>query len=192
MEQRFNENHNLQIEIRGDQQSITGLASVFYNGKPETEYRLWEGAVERIQPTAFDSALTSGEVVSYYNHDSNYLLGKRSSGTLELRKTANGLEYSVKFDATDPDHQKVVSKIKRGDISGSSFQFQVRKDNWKQEGNTKVRYIEDVNLIEVGPVNQPAYSGAGASFRTVGEIDEAKASYEKAQTEAKLAYLKTI
>ena len=46
-----------EVRIDGDSKKIRGVASVFYNGKPETEYRLWTNTVERVLPSAFDRVI---------------------------------------------------------------------------------------------------------------------------------------
>lgn len=163
-------------EVRLRQNEITGLASVFYDGTPGTEYQLWAGAVERISPSAFDRALEEKhDVRCCFNHDPNHLLGRLSAGTLILRKESKGLRYSVPFDESDEDHRRVRAKIERGDLSGSSFQFRVRKEKWLEENGVDVRWVEDVDLIELGPVTFPAYDASSVQMRT----DQAKQSHEQ-------------
>jgi phage head maturation protease len=36
--------------------------------------------------------------------------------------------------------------VERGDVSGCSFGFQTLKDAWKQEGQTLVRALQDIDL----------------------------------------------
>ncbi len=188
MERRYNEHHDTQIEERDNVQRITGIASVFYDGTPATEYTLWDKpsgrAVERILPTAFDRALSEkDDVRALFNHDPNFLLGRTSAGTLTLSKEQRGLRYRVQFDHTDPDHQKVASKIRRGDLNGSSFGFIVDADEWRKEDGHEVRYVKSVRLLDVSPVVFPAYGSTSVGLRQADGIDEAQRSYQRHQTE---------
>lgn len=188
MERRFTTEHDTQIEERDNTQRITGIASVFYDGTPNTEYILWQRssgkAVERIMPTAFDRALAEkDDVRALFNHDPNFLLGRTSAGTLTLSKEAKGLRYRVNFDHTDPDHQKVVAKIRRGDLTGSSFGFTVDGEEWRKEDGTEVRYITSVRLLDVSPVVFPAYGSTTVGVRSADDATEAERSFARYQTE---------
>ena len=101
---------------------LVGYAAVFWDGSPGSEYRLGPDAVERIMPSAFDSSLNGpDDIAAAWNHNMDFLLGSRSAGTLKLSKDAKGLRYEIDFDETDPHHQSVMAKVKRGDVPGSSF-----------------------------------------------------------------------
>jgi HK97 family phage prohead protease len=65
---------------------IAGYAAVFYNERdPGTEYQIAASVRERISPTAFDQTLKSkDDVVAAFNHNTDFLLGRRSNGTLRL------------------------------------------------------------------------------------------------------------
>ena len=65
------------------------------------------GYVEQIDPAAFDDSLGSDDQIASYNHDYAAILGRRSTGTLELTKDNIGLRYTIAGDASDPD---VVSR----------------------------------------------------------------------------------
>ncbi|MDP1797157.1 MAG: HK97 family phage prohead protease [Planctomycetaceae bacterium] len=151
--------------------SITGLAAVFYDGTLGTEYSITDAtgsdAVERILSTAFDNALSQGyDVPALLNHDRNVLLGRTSAGTLTLEKNARGLKYAIRFDGSDPDHQKVASKIKKGDLSGSSFGFVPEDIEWCEESGIAVCYVRSVKLLDVSPVFFPAYASTSVSLRS--------------------------
>ena len=163
-------------EAEGQARKIAGYGAVFYRaGDPSTEYVLWDDsygkAVERILPGAFDRALRDKhDVRSLFNHDSNIVLGRTTSGTLALSIDETGL----RFEATPPDTQlvrdQVLAPIQRGDVSGSSFMFIPMGARWTQEtveGKTQdVREISDVELWEVGPVTFPAYEGTSSEARS--------------------------
>lgn len=143
--------------------TITGYASVFYDGSSDTEFTLGRAGgqvyVERIMPTAFDAVLANGDdVVGLFNHDRNLVLGRTSSGTMELFKDATGLHYSILAGNTNVA-KDVMKHRARGDIRGSSFGFRVTDENTVNEEGKHVRQIHSVELIDVGPVTHPAYDG---------------------------------
>lgn len=198
MERRFNSAHDIEVEERDNQTRFTGIASVFYDGTPATEYTLWEKpnsrAVERIMPEAFDKALAEDhDVRALFNHDPNWLLGRSSSGTLSLSKEGKGLRYRIQYDPSDDQHRAVAAKIKRGDLTGSSFGFQVTEQTWTRDGNTDVRSIKSVRLLDVSPVTFPAYeNGTTIGMRNVESITEAEKAFELYETQRRIANKPTI
>jgi HK97 family phage prohead protease len=145
---------------------ICGLAAVFFDGTRGTEFNLSPSTVERIAPTAFDRMLSSGDdVVAAFNHNTDFLLGRRSAGTLRLSKTPKGLAYEIDYAEDDPQHQSVMSKIRRGDLCGSSFAFRVMKESVVPSANGYIRTILDAKIFELGPVWQPAYAATTSTPR---------------------------
>ncbi|WP_339684240.1 HK97 family phage prohead protease [Gimesia maris] len=172
------ERRHTPTEVRADDSRITGYASVFYReGDASTEYELWKGAVERIDRHAFDRALEeSHDVRALYNHEPDNLLGRTSAGTLNLSVDSRGLRYDIQYDPADDDHKRVQAKIKRGDLTGSSFAFKVTAEKWSEEEDREVRTVTDVQLIDVGPVVFPAYQGSSTSMR---HAEDARSSHDK-------------
>ena len=146
---------------------IVGYASVFYDGTPETEYQLWSDTVERIMPGAFDTAIKEDDVRALFNHEPANVLGRTAAGTLALAQDATGLHYEIELPDTHLANDLSVL-VGRGDITGSSFAFQVRKQTIiepKEANEPTVRQIEDVALFDVGPVTYPAYEQTTAMMR---------------------------
>lgn len=170
METRFTVWTETQVETRDNKSpTITGFASVFWNGEPDTEYRTSQ-CVERIMPTAFDNALRSNQnIMCYFNHNPEMVLGSTDSGTLTLSKENRGLKFSVPVLENDPDSVRAKAKIDNKLMQGASFGFSVAKDGqeFRYEGETLVRYIHDVNLHEVSPVYNPAYGKSSVAVRSV-------------------------
>lgn len=181
VERRFVATDNaVGIEERaGEPSKITGYASVFYDGSRGTEYELWEGVSERIDPKAFDRVLADGEdVAALFNHDPNQLLGRRSAGTLKLEVFSKGLRYTIPAEDTQASRD-VLYNIRKGNLNGSSFSFTVAKERWDKTPTGEVRTIEEVGrLLDVGPVTHPAYSGTSTGVRSAGDIVEARSSYD--------------
>lgn len=163
---------------------IVGYAAVFYReGDPGTEYEMWPAGsgwprvVERIMPGAFDRAVKEDDVRGLFNHDPANILGRKSAGTLRLSVDDIGLRYEIDPPDTQTARDLLVS-LKRGDVSGSSFAFIPTKteyrdliDNATGKGETIVERLQ-VELLDVGPVTFPAYTGATSGARS-GEPDEA-------------------
>jgi HK97 family phage prohead protease len=143
---------------------IRGYAAVFYDGSPNTEFA-WGGVAERVRPTAFDAILAdpNHDVVASFNHDLNNLLGRRSSGTLRIGKDARGLWYEIDMPPTDLASD-LLHLIARGDVRGSSIAFFVRKETFEQDGETLIRWLDEVDLVELGPVAIPAFPATTAEL----------------------------
>lgn len=157
------------VEMRADGNYFGGLGCVYYDGTPTTEAKIWDGMVERFYPTAFEDFLASSEDCNcFFDHDMRTLLARRSSKTLEITSNSNGLEYRAKYDPTDPDHQRVFAKIKRGDVRGSSIIFTVMPDgdSFTMENGIYVRHIRKAWLADIGPTPYPVYSATTAEPRS--------------------------
>lgn len=161
-----------------DTKKIRGYAAVFYNAEnPGTQYQLWQDSFERIRPGAFSRAIAEAhDVRGLFNHDDEWVLGRVSSGTLRLSVDEVGLRYEIDESPTDPQWASVASKIDRGDVDGSSFAFIPTRVTWQQETIGKqtieVRWIEDLNLYDVGPVTFPAYDASESSRCNVSEAEK--------------------
>ena len=138
------------------------------------------GFVEVIDPSALNEADMS-DVVGLFNHNNDILLGRNTSQTLTLSRTAGGgLAYRIAYDALDTDHVRVMRKIERGDVVGSSFAFRVPDggDTWvKEEAETGpdcyLRTVYKISRVsDVGPVTSPAYADSTAAKRSLTYFKE--------------------
>lgn len=132
---------------------LVGYAAVFGQRTLIWDY------YEEIAPGAFRRALAEGQdVVALWNHDTNYVLGRRSAGTLHLEEDAHGLRVEI----IPPNTQwarDLVESIRRGDVKQMSFSFRVPEggEEWYTEAGRLVRRLVDVDLFDVSPVTFPAY-----------------------------------
>ena len=154
-------------ERAGGKTVITGYAAVYDRLSLDLG-----GFREKILPGAFDKVLArqrgKQDVVAVFNHDNNIVLGRTSSGTLELSSDAKGLRYEVTPPATRAD---IVELIARRDVRGSSFAFTVGTggDAWSSDDKGSIRSVREVSgLFDVGPVVNPAYpdSSVQAALRS--------------------------
>lgn len=165
----------LERRAEGQPETIMGYGAVFYNSADAgTEYVMegWFGQIkERIAPGAFDRALREDDVRALYNHNPDALLGRNIAGTLRLSVDAKGLRYEI----DPPDTQcgrDVLTSLRRGDLTGSSFAFIPREVRWTEvsgengQPDVMIREIMDLELCDVSPVTYPAYSAATAGVRS--------------------------
>lgn len=122
---------------------------------------------EKIDPRALDNTDLS-DVVSTLNHNMDKLLGRSvdNKGTLTLQRDKEGLFYEVDPPKTATGDE-TLELISRGDISGSSFVFDLndRGDSWtKDKEGVEIRTLLDIRRVyELGPVVNPAYIQTEAS-----------------------------
>lgn len=143
----------MRVERReGGAARLVGYAAVFDSLSEDLG-----GFRERIAAGAFARTIQAADVRAVINHDASLILGRNTSGTLRLAEDETGLRFEVDLPDTQYARDLAVS-VDRGDISGCSFMFRSVKDAWKQEKNMlPERTLQDVDLMDVGPVTYPAY-----------------------------------
>jgi len=173
---------------------IVGHGAVF-NARSEMIMGMFK---EEIAPGAFDDVL-GDDVRALFNHDPNFVLGRTTSGTLELSIDAEGLRYDIDPPDTQTVRDQVLAPLQRGDITGSSFAFRVAPDGdeWREEPDGLiVRTITRFSrLLDVSPVTYPAYPDAGAAARSLqARCEEIKGLAQKAinQRRARERFLELI
>ena len=162
MEQRYLRMHDIQTrEDESANPQLEGYFAVFGD-----VYDVWPGATESIAPGAFADSI-SQDVRALYNHNPDIVLGRSSAGTLQLREDSHGLWGSIRINREDSDAMNVYQRIKRGDITGCSFGFDIEKESRDVHSDGTVHYtIEKVNpLYEISPCVFPAYEATKVSAR---------------------------
>ena len=126
------------------------------------------GFVEQVDPGAFTKSIADGlPVVARYNHDDSHLLGTTEAGTLRLESDVTGLRYVVDLPPTTSGND-VAALAARGDLRYSSFAFHVIEDDWSvTEQGFPLRTLRSVQLIDVAPVNNPAYRDTSVGMRSL-------------------------
>lgn len=143
--------------------TLVGMASVF-----DSQSEDLGGFREVISRGAFRKVLKREglDVLALWNHDSQLILGRTTSGTLQLRETPQGLEYQVTVAPTTYGNDLKVL-MERGDVHASSFAFRVDStgQQWEhQPDGTLLRTITEFSdLTDVSPVSVPAYSATSAT-----------------------------
>lgn len=159
---------NVPFEIRatedtGDGLTLTGYAAVFNRSTMIDNY---EGRFEeRIRPGAFKRSINAKMPVLQFEHGRHPLLGSMPLGQItKLREDEHGLYVEARL-ADNWLIQPVRDAIASGAIDGMSFRFQVVRESI-QDGETPVRTLEEVKLLELGPVVFPAYAETSVGVRS--------------------------
>lgn len=171
IERRFTK--GAKVRAKGDdaKPGLTGYAAVFgqdyviYDSK---SFRM----VERIKAGAFTRTLDEEQDVRCcFNHNPDNVLARTTNDTLHLNQDGKGLSFDADLDARTHIAQDVRNFVDRGDVTGCSFAFAVRKQTWtetEEDGfTTYLRVIEDLDTFELGPVLFPAYEATSVSARSV-------------------------
>jgi HK97 family phage prohead protease len=100
-----------------------------------------------------------------------------ANSTLYLQVDDQGLAIRASLDVEkNVDSQALYSAVTRGDISGMSFIFTVRTDEWTDlDTDMPSRAITDIaQVYEVSAVSFPAYDGTDINARDASALDGAK------------------
>jgi len=159
---------------------LEGYFAVFNR---ETE--LWPGAYEEIAPGAFDNTL-GNDIRALINHDTTLVLGRNKAGTLELKTDSHGLWGRIKINPNDTDAVNAYERVKRGDVSGNSFGFNILREetDFREDGTIKWRILE-IDLHEVSICTFPAYPDTNIQARKA-EVEQ----HQKRQLELRKNKLK--
>lgn len=129
------------------------------------------GFVEQVARGATAKSLADGvDVLARYNHDDEALLGRTASGTLTLREDDEGLEYEVRLPDTTVARD-LYALTQRGDVYQSSFAFYTVDEEWSlTEQGFPLRTLLAVQLVDVAPVNTPAYLDTSSAVRSLAHV----------------------
>ena len=171
-ERRFT---SVPVEIRaGSEKRVIGGYAARFNLPSQN----LGGFREFIAPGAFNRAASRGwpgtgvGVQARYNHDDNMLLGTSGAGTLRLGVDDEGLRYEVDMPQSRAD---VFELVQRGDVRSSSFAFIADDDDWtSDDSGFPVRTLNQLQLIDVAPVNTPAYLDTSVGLRSLARKFEAE------------------
>lgn len=176
-------------DIRAEENSniIEGHAAVF--GQSYDMYGCWKETIAR---GAFDNTDFS-DVLFSINHDLSRIPLARSrnnneSSTLRLTVDDQGLGTRAVLDGENNSEARALhSSVGRGDISGMSYIFKIRKDEWAGlDTDYPTRTITDIaKVYEVSAVSFPANPGTDISARSQSALESAQRTLESARARAK-------
>lgn len=174
------------FEIRAEQTDngniITGRPIV-YNSRTDLGY--------------FDEIIDSGaldntdltDVRFLVNHDVSKIplaRSRRNNGNSTMHLTVDpfGMGIRVTLDTENNNEARALySAVQRGDITGMSFMFGIRGEEWDNlDSDHPTRHITDIStVVEVSAVTFPAYDATEINARSKNALDNARAALENAQ-----------
>lgn len=152
---------NTEFKADGEEGVIEGYAAYFNNVDSYNDVIL-QGAFKNITDVS--------DVKLFYNHEWNTV----PIGTvMQLYEDDKGLKFQAKFNQTTLADD-VKEAIKTGGITKMSIGYSVKDSEFNRD--TGIRYIKDINLYEISPVNFPANDMAAIqSYKKEGEnVNEIK------------------
>lgn len=148
---------NLEVRAENEGRTIVGYAAVWDS---PSEYM---GFTEYVKRGAFSKTLNDGADVRLLIDHEGVPLARSKSGTLALEEDERGLRVEAELDPMNPDAARIMSAMKRGDLSQMSFAFRTIKDSWNSDRS--VRELREVQLFDVSVVTFPAYEQTIAELR---------------------------
>lgn len=156
----------------GDALTIEGYAL-----KWELKSQNLGGFREKVQQGATTKTIGEADIRGLVNHDSNLILGRNRSGTLDLAEDETGLYYRINADLRQSYVRDLAIAMERGDVNQSSFGFRAIKDDWGiDEDDFPIRTLQEIALFDVSPVTYPAYlsSTSGLGSRALERLSETR------------------
>lgn len=152
-----------ELRISEDSKQLVGYAAVF---DAPAEILEWGFRfTEVVRPGAFARSLASNpDILCTFEHTFAKLLGRTASGTAKFTEDKRGLRFEVTLTENGTGAE-VRELVRRGDLRGASFMFSVPSGGDKWTAPT-FRELVDVNLIEAGPVVNPAYESTSLGLRS--------------------------
>jgi hypothetical protein len=148
---------NLEVRAENDGKTLIGYAAVWDS---PSEFM---GFTEFVKRGAFTKTLNDGADVRLLIDHDGVPLARTKSGTMALEEDERGLRVEAELDPMNPDAARIMSAMKRGDLSQMSFAFRTIKDNWNPDRT--VRELREVQLFDVSVVTFPAYEQTVAELR---------------------------
>jgi len=143
---------------------------------------------ERIHQRAFNGALGRDDVRFLLNHNPDNLLGRTSSGTLELQTDETGLQVRSLLPDTTLGRD-VRELVRRGDLTGMSFGFKPTAHEWgRAPDGRQLRTITALELYDVSLATYPAYKESNdvvlrtRDFRNIPQIGDRRSQIIRARS----------
>ena len=180
------EQRSYNFEIRAEESErgrvITGRPIV-YNSR--TDLGFFD---EIIEAGALDNTDLT-DVRFLVNHDLSKIplaRSRRNNGNSTMLLTVDGDGMGIRVDLdtdNNAEARALYSAVERGDISGMSFMFAIRGEEWDNlDSEHPTRRITDISsVVEVSAVTFPAYNATTINARSKDALDSARAAVETAR-----------
>lgn len=160
----------LNLDDEQDESTLSGVVNV-----PGSQSEILTNPIsgkqfrEVIEPGTFAKALENAKSVDLlYQHDKEKILSTTDNGSLDLHEDEeSGLVMSAKITQTSWG-KDAYQMIKDGIVRSMSFGMNVIHDTWlKGADGIPLRIIDEINLIEVSAVRNPAYAASAIEARGI-------------------------
>ena len=167
------------LHIESREEGNAGRTIVGYAAKFES----WSDPImgwfrEKIARGAFDRCDLS-DVIMCFNHNTDSILARTTSGTLRLEVDDVGLRFAFEAPNTTSGSD-MLELVRLGDVSKCSFRFGVEQDEWQYADEQNGLAMDERTIlrfsrvVDVSLVVFPAYPETEASVR---HLEERKAEY---------------
>lgn len=183
------EQRSYNFEVRAEESEagniITGRPIV-YNSRTDLGW-----FDEIIEPGALNNTDLT-DVRFLVNHDTSKIplaRSRRNNGnsTMQLTTDNDGLGIRVTLDTeNNSEARSLYSAVQRGDISGMSFMFGIRDEEWENlDSDHPTRHIKDIStVVEVSAVTFPAYESTEINARSKEVLENARSAVETARQQS--------
>ena len=183
------EQRSYNFEVRAEESEtgniITGRPIV-YNSRTDLGW-----FDEIIEPGALNNTDLT-DVRFLVNHDTSKIplaRSRRNNGnsTMQLTTDNDGLGIRVMLDTeNNAEARSLYSAVQRGDISGMSFMFGIRDEEWENlDSDHPTRHIKDIStVVEVSAVTFPAYESTEINARSKEALDNARSAVDTARQQS--------
>lgn len=180
------EQRSYNFEVRAEETEagniITGRPIV-YNSRTDLGW-----FDEIIEPGALNNTDLT-DVRFLVNHDTSKIplaRSRRNNGnsTMQLTVDNDGMGIRVTLDTeNNTEARSLYSAVQRGDISGMSFMFGIRDEEWDDlDSDHPTHRIKDIStVVEVSAVTFPAYDATEINARSKAALDNARSAVETAR-----------
>ena len=180
------ERRSYSFEIRaeeGEKGNIITGRPIVYNSRTDLG---WYDEV--IEPGALNNSDLT-DVRFLVNHDLNKIPLARSrkntaNSTMQLSVDNNGMDIRVVLDVeNNADARALYSAVQRGDVTGMSFMFGIRDEEWENlDSDHPTRHIKEIStVVEVSAVTFPAYESTEINARSKEALENARSAVATAR-----------
>jgi HK97 family phage prohead protease len=149
-----------------------------YASVTEHAYDMWDmfgPYTEELASTAFDVTLASNPDVAFLLNHGGQTLARTTSGTLTLGADDTGLFYEPRLDPANNVVPNIMSGVRRGDLSESSFAFRIIRGTWSPDWTAyRIEQVDidrgDVSIVNFGA--NPATGDLGITLADAGDVDD--------------------
>lgn len=160
----------------------------------DDKYHINAKAYETIDPQAFRN-MGQHDIACLWNHNTDLPLGNTSNGTAQFRVDSAGVWGRVEINEDDPQAVGAYARVRRGDVKGCSFGFDIESDGEKiiyhEDGATEFRLVL-IDPHEFSPCTFPAYKGTTMAAREKQIEDMQKRSKQAQIEQMKVRFVKIV